>query len=292
MPIAVERIELGWLDSKQDYVIVARETHNSGREFTFDIDVCLPNGCIVEHWIGLRLARVMSDRSDVSQRCELSVALIEPFVGRIISELFGDVGISVGVVVDVPEGSATQEAITRALGSAVSLRYDPDGAPRVNDAFVSATHANCITVVVGHRERKVACDLEFMPPHGNDGWRLMLGEMRHAFAVNLAKNTAITVEQACLSVWTASECLIKLGRDDWPFNALLALRSDGYHAGPFIELCSDELQLAVALFKLSGRACEAAFAIALAGIELGGLNTASSELVDSTIAIDNESACA
>lgn len=291
LPIAVERIQLGWLDSGQDYVISARETYNEGREFTFDIDVCLPNGCIVERWIGLCLAKVMPDRRDATQSCELSVALIEPFVGRIASEVFGDGGISVGVVIDVPKNSATQEAIARALGPGISLRHDPDGAPCVEDSFVSATHANGITVVLAHRERKVACDLEFMPLHSDDEWRLMLGEIRHTFAVNLAKNAAVTLEQACLSVWTASECLIKLGRDDWPFNALHALRSDGYHAGPFIEFCSDELQLAVAFFKISGRASEAAFAIALAGIEPSSLNTHRIESVGPMVAIDG-SMCA
>jgi enediyne polyketide synthase len=285
LPIAVERIELGWLDSNQDYVIVARETHNKGREFTFDIDICLPNGRIVERWIGLRLARVMSERSDVGKCCELSVALIEPFVGRLASEIFLDMGISVGVVVDVPEITATQEAIARVLGSTVSLNYDTDGAPRVKNVFVSATHANGITVVLAHREKQMACDLEFMPLHSNDEWQLMLGGIRYDFATDLARMTAITLEQACLAVWTISECLIKLNYDKWPFNVRLTQRTDGFHAGPFIELRSDELQLVVAFFKLSGKPCEAAIAIASAAIEPGG-GVVGLEMFGSTTAID------
>lgn len=267
LPIAVERIELGWLDANQEYVIIARETHNKGREFTFDLDICLPGGQVVERWIGLRLARMTSDRSDVSQLSEFHEALIAPFVGRIASEIFGDASIRVGVVADVPD--STQEALFRALGSGAILRHDPDGAPRVNNAFVSASHASGITVVLAHRKRKVACDLEFMPPHGINEWRLMLGEMRYAFAAGLAAKTAITLDQACLAVWTAAECMLKLGRDDWPLNVLLAQRTDGFHAGPFIELCSNGLQLAVAFFRLSGKPCEAAIAIALSGVEPG-----------------------
>jgi enediyne polyketide synthase len=262
LPVGAECVELGLLDPSEDFLVAARETWSNGNEWTYDIDVCNPDGRVIERWSGLHLVRLTPEHAQPEAPYALGQALVQTLVQRVASDILGVTGLHVGMVREAPAQTATHDTLVRALGGPVALTRDDRGAPRVPGFHVSATHSRGITIAIAHRTRPLACDLEFMPDYEEPHWRLMLGESRHAFAIQLAARTALSTLQACLAAWTASECLIKMGRTDWPFTAALA-SSSTTRTGPCLDLRGADIQLAVTFFKISDSEVEAALALAL-----------------------------
>ena len=263
LPVGVARIEPGRLRADAEYLICARQTASDGREFTFDIDVCTPALEVVERWEGLRVARVPSDRGDPGLRRVLDVDLLEAFVGRLLQDTLGESEWRVGVCGADHVSPSSQAAVFRALGPHAVLTHRADGAPEVAGHRVSIAHSDHVTLAVAHRQQGIACDVETLPTGDAVDWSLMLGTRRWHFARDLGTSAGVPLNLACLVCWTASECLAKLGRDDWPFEAGAARTIDAPHTGPIVSLRCRDLGIAVGLVRVAGQMVDTAFAVAV-----------------------------
>lgn len=263
LPVGVARIEPGRLRVDAEYLICARQTASDGREYTFDIDVCTLALEVVERWEGLRVARVPSDRGDAGLRRVLDVDLLEAFVGRLLQDTLGESEWHVGVCGAGHASPSSQTAVLRALGPHAVLTHRADGAPEVAGHRVSIAHTDHVTLAVAHRRQGIACDVETLPTGDAVDWPLMLGTRRWCFARDLGASAGISLNLACLVCWTAAECLAKLGRDDWPFEAGATKTTDAPHTGPIVALRCRDLGVAVGLVRVAGQSVETAFAVAV-----------------------------
>ena len=264
LPVGVARVELGVLRADSEYLISARQTASNGREFTFDVDVCDQAGESVERWTGLRVARVMSDKGDLSLRRDIDIALLEPFVGRLLLDTLDESEWQVGVCAGGHQPSSSRSAIRRALGPEAVLMHRADGAPQVAGHRVSIAHTDDVTLAVAHRLKNIACDVETLPAGDATDWPLMLGPQRWNFARDLGAGVGLPQNLACLVTWSASECLLKLGRSDWPFEVRAARTTDAPHTGPIVALRCHDLGVAIGLVRLAGQRLETAVAVAVA----------------------------
>ena len=253
LPIGAARIELGAMQADTEYLISARQTSGDGREFSFDVDVFNEGGEPVERWTGLRVARVMSDRDDPGLRRDIDPALLEAFVGRLLLDTLGERDWQVGVCGHGRGAASSQRAIGRALGPQLQLEHRADGAPLVAGHRVSISHCGELTLAVTHRLKNIGCDVQTLPIDAATDWRLMLGEQRWVFARQLAGNPGLPQDLAGLVTWSAAECLVKLGRRDWPFEAAAARRIDAPHTGPIVELRCHDIRAAIGLVRLAGQ---------------------------------------
>ena len=139
-----------------------------------------------------------------------------------------------------------------------------DGAPQVAGHRVSIAHGADVTLAVAHRLKNIACDVETLPAGDATDWQLMLGAQRWGFARDLAASTGLPLQAASLVAWSASECLLKLGRRDWPFEVRAAKTVGAPHSGPIVELRCHEIRVAIGLLRLAGQRVETAIAVAVA----------------------------
>ena len=263
LPVGVTSVEIGCLQATSEYVISATQTASDGREFTFNVDVCNRAGEAIERWTGLRVARVMSDKGDRSLRRDIDIALLEPFVGRLLLDILGESEWQVGVCGGGRQPASSRMAIRRALGPQAVLMHRADGAPQVAGHQVSIAHGDDVTLAVAHRRKHIACDLQALPAGAATDWPLMLGLQRWGFARDLAASTGLAPDVACLVVWSASECLQKLGQRDWPFEVRQASSIDAPHCGPIVKLQSHDGSVAVGQVRLAGQSVETAIAVAV-----------------------------
>ncbi len=288
LPVAAQRIELGALDAACEYFTVARQTWGDGREFSFDIEVCSDSGECVERWTGLRLARVLADPGEaggtggagsVGVRRELDPALLQAYAGRLLLDTLGDAEGRVGVGQGPAREARSRTALHRALGgepgsalgrehrgepgTSVELTHAAHGAPQIAGHCVSFSHGAELSLAVVHPRLAVACDIQTLAHSDAQAWRLMLGEQRWVFARDLAASLALAPDSACLVTWSAAECLVKLGRRDWPFALRQASRPEAAHTGPIVILRCPTLQVAVGLVRLTGQEVDLAVALAL-----------------------------
>ena len=263
LPVGVQRVEIACLQADSEYFIAATQTASDGREFTFNVDVCNRSGAAIERWTGLRVARVLSDRGDRSLRRDIDIALLEPFVGRLLLDSLGESEWQVGVCAGGRQPASSRLAIRRALGPQFVLMHRADGAPQLAGHHVSIAHGDDVTLAVAHRCKRIACDIQTLPADAATDWPLMLGVQRWGFARDLAASAGLAPAVACLVVWSASECLLKLGHRDWPFEVRQASSVDAPHCGPIVELRCHDLSVAVGLVRLAGQGVETAIAVAV-----------------------------
>ena len=263
LPVGVARVEPGLLQTDCEYFISARQTGSDGGEFTFDVEVCNQAGESIERWKGLRLARVLSDVGDLSLRRDIDAALLEPFVGRLLLDTLDESEWQVGVCSDGRQSSSSQSAICRALGPGVVLMHRADGAPQVAGHHVSIAHSDNVTLVVAHRRKQIACDVESLPAGDDTDWQLMLGAQRANFARDLGTYAGLPLNLACLVAWSASECLLKLGRSDWPFKVSEAKIVDAPYSGPIVKMHCRDLSVAIGLVRLAGWHVDTTIAVAV-----------------------------
>jgi hypothetical protein len=159
------------------------------------------------------------------------------------------------VVIGQPREAATRLALARAFGRQ----------PVPESTQVTATHAKDITVALATRRLRAAVDLQCAPDYGSEEWRLMLGEGRMRFAMQLLKQGSVPNEtQAFLYAWTLSECLIKLGVEEWPLAMASQLKVDAAFIGPVLKFTVAHLRLVVTALDLPDQRPQAVLAVAVA----------------------------
>ena len=167
-----------------------------------------------------------------------------------------------------------------------------DGAPQVAGHQVSMAHTDDVTLAVAHRRKNIACDVETLPAGAATDWPLMLGAQRWSFARDLAANAGLTLAVACLVAWSASECLLKLGRRDWPFEVREASSTDAPHTGPIVKLRCHDLSVAIGLVRLAGQGVETAIAVAVTTAPSGpGRDVGSLDPIHRQPAVADAGAC-
>jgi enediyne polyketide synthase len=206
LPASIQRLRLAdpaTLAAYETVTVHAVERSRDGNSYLYDLDVRGPANEILEQWEGLRLEAVrVHDGSG-----PWPPVLLGPYLERRTDAR----------VVVIPDQRsdrrrATAAAAAWALTSDTTLRYRPDGKPEADgDTQVSAAHGASATMVVARRGLPVACDIETCVERPGQDWAGMLGPDGFALAQQLLGETGETLDVSATRVWTAQECLRKIG---------------------------------------------------------------------------------
>jgi enediyne polyketide synthase len=199
----------------------AKERSRDGNNFVYDVDVTDAAGEVMERWDGLRLraVEVMAAREPWPE------ALLGPYLERRLEEL-ADAGAPVKVAFERggrgERAAGGDRAMQQALGTTARIRRRPDGKPVwPGEEGLSASHALDFTLAVA-RAGGAACDLEEAAARTDAVWRDLLGGEKFKLAQRIAHQGAESVDTAATRLWTAMECMKKIGQ---PVTAPLVLES-------------------------------------------------------------------
>ena len=185
----------------------AREQKREGDDFIFDVEITNARGELVERWSGLAL-RAVEIMPTVAAWPE---ALLAPYLERRLEEMAA-APVTIALISGTQARPAkTDDAIRAALGSADQIWRRADGRPEVSgDEKVSAAHAQELTLAVAG-VGEVACDLEVVRCRSEDVWRDLLGPEKFQLALRVAREQKENFDLAATRIWTATECLKKIG---------------------------------------------------------------------------------
>jgi enediyne polyketide synthase len=216
LPVGVRRLYLAApADQEAEYMVLdACERAQDGDTYTYDVEVRDPAGATVERWEGLVLRAV--------RRRDGRGPWVAPLLGSYLERSLEQVlGAHPAVVVEpdpVPVGETsthdrrgqTQLAASRALGRLAPLRYRSDGRPETDGATVSASHGAGLTMLVAGTGR-IGCDVESVVARSGADWADLLGAEQLAVRDLLVREAGDTDAVAGTRVWSALECLRKVG---------------------------------------------------------------------------------
>jgi enediyne polyketide synthase len=209
LPVAVERLTLSETARPGPHFVHALERSCDGNVFIYDVDVTDTDGLLSERWDGLRLKAV----SENVVHGPWVEALLGPYVERCVRELIPGSDISVALLRDgkLDRRERSDKAIQIALGKDVLVSRRSDGKPEVNGGrAVSASHTGDLTVGVAG-SKSVSCDLEPVVNRSTPEWVDLLGKDRYELAIFISRTTNENEGVSATRVWTASECLKKIG---------------------------------------------------------------------------------
>jgi enediyne polyketide synthase len=267
LPAAVERLyPADPADPAEVVVLHATERHRVGDTYTYDLDICTPEGRIVERWEGLRLQAVR--KTDASG--PWIPALLGPYLERQLAG-FLPLHPRCAVEADPTDGGdtaarrrQTEAAVSRMLEGPV-LSHRADGKPELSSqrAGVSASHGAGVTLAVVGPER-VGCDAEAVHELSEQDWQGLLGAEQLALARLIQRERGESLSIAATRVWGAVECLRKIGRAVPGPITLAQSHADGWvslDSGPakiatFATRLMDQAQLSVFTVLTEGTANE------------------------------------
>ncbi|MFV2096441.1 SDR family NAD(P)-dependent oxidoreductase [Micromonospora sp. LOL_014] len=214
LPQGIDRVHPGGADlvGPGDFRFCAVERSRDGDTYHYDIAVRDGDGRVVERWEGLRL-RAVRKKGGAGPWV---APLLGPYLERTVQDLLGsDTAVVVEPALpDEDEATTRRErtgrAAGRALGRPVSVTHRPDGRPELAGTAVSAAHGAGVTLcVTGTGD--LGCDVEAVAARSADEWRDLLGN-HLPLAQLLARELAEPLDVAATRVWSAVECLQKIGR--------------------------------------------------------------------------------
>ncbi|GIF72118.1 type I polyketide synthase [Asanoa siamensis] len=244
LPAGIERVQAAGplLAEKGEARFTAVERARDGDSYTYDIVVRNPGGEVVERWEGLRLQAVRKGDG----RGPWPAPLLGTYLERSLDDLLGA---RIGVAVEPdqadvpPEAAATRRSRTeiaagRVFGGPVLLRRRPDGRPEVGDGrAVSVAHGAGVTLCVGG-DGTLGCDLEPVTARTDATWASLLGP-HDGLAGQIMKDTGEARDTAATRVWSAIECLRKVGLPVHSPLTVTAVGPDGW-----LTLASGTLRIA------------------------------------------------
>ncbi|MFM7201754.1 MAG: type I polyketide synthase [Myxococcota bacterium] len=206
LPVKVERLTV--LDTQPHYPlqVYAQELRQEGLIFTWEAVVVDAQGKLCERWEGLQMQGVAG--------AEFQGHWPEPFIGpwleRRLEQLRPEAAPTVLVqgTAAEPPGARTAALIAQHTGQTLLRR--PDGAPELPGLHVSASHREGLSLAL-LSPQALACDVETVAELGVEDWQGVLSENRRALAEELARVTLESPLQAACRVWSAQECLVKVG---------------------------------------------------------------------------------
>lgn len=206
LPVRVERLTV--LDTQPHYPlqVYAQELGQEGLVFTWEAVVVDARGTLCERWEGLQMQGVAG--------AEFQGHWPEPFIGpwleRRLEQLRPEAAPTVLVhgTAAEPPGARTAALVAQHTGQALLRR--PDGAPELPGLHVSASHREGLSLAL-LSPQALACDVETVADLRLEDWQGVLSENRRALAEELARVTLENPLQAACRVWSAQECLVKVG---------------------------------------------------------------------------------
>jgi enediyne polyketide synthase len=221
LPTGIERVVIRRGEPGARFVR-AKERLRDGNNFVYDVEVTDAFGELIERWDGLRLRAV-----EVMVTGEAwPDALLSPYLERRLEEL-ADAGAPVKVALERCLGgrraAGSDRVMQQALGKTARIRRRPDGKPvSPGGEGVSAAHTLDFTLAVAS-PGGVACDLEEVAMRTDAVWRDLLGGENFKLAERIARERVESVDTAATRLWTAVECMKKIGQ---PANSPLVLESN------------------------------------------------------------------
>ncbi len=218
LPQGVERIRPGTpREGVTRVVLTARERSRDGDSYIYDLEVRDPDGELVERWEGLGLRAVRKQDG----KGPWVPSLLGPYLERGLMDLY-PAATAPRCVVE-PDGplradgqeaqrSQTEIAVSRLFGHSVEVLHRADGKPELADGTgISASHTAGLTLAVCTGEGRVGCDAELVAERTPDDWELLLGAEHFALAELTGRERGEDLAVAATRVWSAMECLRKLG---------------------------------------------------------------------------------
>jgi len=219
VPTGIERLVILRNESGPRFVR-AKERFRHGSLFVYDVEVTDAQGEVVERWDGLLLRAV----EEIDARDAWPDALVGPYLERRLEEIADVAPVRVALECGLREErpASSDAVIQQALGKAARIWRRPDRKPVFfGEEGISAAHANDFTLAVAGASG-VACDIEEVAARTEDVWRDLLGEEKLRLADRMARERAESLDAAATRLWTALECLKKIGQ---PVSAPLVLES-------------------------------------------------------------------
>jgi enediyne polyketide synthase len=220
LPTGIARLVIHRHESGAHFVR-AKERFRDGNNFVYDVEVTDARGEVIERWDGLRL-RAVELMTSVEAWPH---ALLGPYLERRLEEL-ADAGMPVKVALArglrVERPASSDAVIRQALGKAAHIWRRPDGKPVfLGGESISAAHALDYTLAVACAGG-TACDLEAVATRTGAVWCDLLGEEKFKLAERIAHERRESVDAASTRLWTAMECMKKIGQ---PAQSPLVLES-------------------------------------------------------------------
>jgi enediyne polyketide synthase len=226
LPTGIERMVIHLSDPGAHFVR-AKERSRDGNNFVYDVEVTDARGEVIERWDGLRLRAV-----EVMGAPEAwPDALLGPYLERRLEEL-ADAGTPVKVALErglrEKRPARSDAVIQQALGRPARIWRRPDGKPVFDgEEGISAAHALDFTFAVASAGG-TACDLEEVAARTDAVWCDLLGKEKFKLAERIALERAESVDAAATRLWTALECLKKIGQPAMSPLVLESSTDDGW----------------------------------------------------------------
>ena len=187
LPVGVERLNFVDVTVNGPWIVTAKERWQKDDLFCYDLVLRGADGRLRETWEGLRLHKV----STIEWQTGWLESLLAPYVERSVQEL-------------IPKSSLH---IHNNLNAKLVKR--PDGKPQIlnSDLKVSASHSNELSLTITGTQ-DLSCDVE--PVIKRDIWTDLLGS-HHNLVDIIYQETHENHDNAATRVWTARECLKKVG---------------------------------------------------------------------------------
>lgn len=210
VPTGIERLVI-YRNEPGAHSIRARERQHEGNNFVYDLEITDSHGGLIERWDGLRLRAVEM----MTERGVWPDALLLPYLERRLEEL-GAAARPVRIALErgfhEDRSAGSNKMIQQALGKPGRIWRRPDGKPVVEgEQQISVAHANDLTLAVAGAGGPT-CDMEAVMPHPEDVWRRLLGEEKFKLAELIARERTESIDAAATRLWTAIECMKKIGQ--------------------------------------------------------------------------------
>jgi enediyne polyketide synthase len=212
LPVSAEEIRFASEPGTALVDVESTELSRGDRDLAFDLTVRDEMGELVETWTGLRLRAV----GDVPLSHPLPPDVLAAYVERSLGLRWGHERIcrvAIKNTSTVRRNSRGELAVSLATGGAERLSHRPDGAPALDSGLaVSLSHHEDLTLVV-LSDAQVGADLEAVEHRPEATWQGMLGPGAFSTARLLAASSGQELDVCATRVWSAIECLRKIGVD-------------------------------------------------------------------------------
>ena len=259
LPVGVDSVKGNLHGQVGELFVRAQERERFANGFVYDVELTDTEGRVRERWERLRLRAI----SGTDFKGPWPQGLLTPYVERSLLALVPDANVSVAFESDPDQTLARSDRSTRAIETALGVSgiiRRADGKPEARDGRnVSASHCGDLTMAVAATSA-VGCDLELVMPRPTETWCDMLGVERFKLAEILSRETQETLDVAATRVWTAVECLKKVGAGMTAPLGFTSAASNGW-----ILLVSGELKIASGVVRRDGVKDELAIALLTGG---------------------------
>jgi len=201
IPVSVEKIECGRIESPAPHRMFAGEVADNGDELVYDMVIYNQAGQPIEVWHKLTL-RVMGPPPGLHINTPL---LMASFFERQVADIDPGAGLKLSVT-PVPGPDSV-----RMSGDASTHR--PDGRPDPQNGRHRSFSYNDVWRLAAGSVRPVGCDMETVHRKSARSWAALLGKEGLDLAEAVAEMVQEPLDVSATRVWTARESMKKAGLD-------------------------------------------------------------------------------